>query len=202
VTGIGEGIATIIYTLPTGCAITTTVMASPMPHAGAVTGTENICLAHQANFTNPTCCGIWSSSDATIASVGSGSGIVTGLTPGVVSIEYTITNICGTSSAMLPTVILTDGECAQLSVENTATVTNLLKVSPNPTSNGNFSITLTSDNNEQADIVITNIVGEKVKALTTITNKKNDVLLEQPAGIYLITATTATGKYNEKITIE
>jgi hypothetical protein len=61
---------------------------------------------------------------------------------------------------------------------------------------------LLSNNNEQAHIIITNIVGEKVKELTAATNNVVDIKLGEAAGVYFLSATTSTGTYVAKVVVE
>jgi sugar lactone lactonase YvrE len=75
-----------------------------------------------------------------------------------------------------------------------------LKVFPNP-NKGTFSVLVNSENDEQATVVVTNIIGAKVSEFKTYTNKQLDMQLKAPSGIYFITAYTSTGKWCEKITI-
>jgi len=86
------------------------------------------------------------------------------------------------------------------SVKQEATVTGELKLLPNP-NNGTFTMNLLSDNDEQAQVVITNIVGEKVKEFTIATNKDAEIKLNQAPGLYFISATTAQGKYVAKVVV-
>jgi hypothetical protein len=55
---------------------------------------------------------------------------------------------------------------------------------------------------EEAHIIVTNIVGEKVKEFDLATNAVNNVSLGQPAGIYFLSATTLNSKYFVKIVVE
>jgi len=86
--GVTTGIATITYTLPTGCLRTTpvTVNLSPAPIGGAA----SICIGHSTGLTDATPGGTWTSSIPTVASVTPTTGLVTGLTAGCVTITYTV----------------------------------------------------------------------------------------------------------------
>ena len=100
ITGVATGVATITFTLPTGCMTTTSVSVNPMPHAGVISGKDILCLGDSTNFTSNASYGVWSSTDATVATVGSGSGVVTAQGPGGAAIIYTVTNVCGTDAAI------------------------------------------------------------------------------------------------------
>jgi hypothetical protein len=52
---------------------------------------------------------------------------------------------------------------------------------------------------EPVQITVTNIVGEKIKELTTLTNKATEIKLNDAAGVYFINASTANGTYVAKV---
>ncbi len=87
VTGYSAGTSTITYTLPTGCAATITVTVNPIP--GPILGPTSVCVGSSVTLSNATPGGTWSTANTTIASVGSSSGVVTGLTLGGATITYT-----------------------------------------------------------------------------------------------------------------
>jgi len=102
VTGIATGTTIIGYTLPTGCTTTTTVTVSLSPVA--ITGAGAVCSGATVNLTDSVGGGVWSSSTATAATVGSLSGIVSGITPGA---STTITYSLGTGCTVTKTVTVT-----------------------------------------------------------------------------------------------
>jgi uncharacterized protein YjdB len=102
VTGVGQGTASISYTVTTGCgaaSATSVVTVNPLPNAGTISGVTTICLGSSSTLTDPVTGGIWTSVDYTVASIGSSSGVVTGMSVGTTTISYTVTNTCGTASA-------------------------------------------------------------------------------------------------------
>ncbi len=76
-----------------------------------------------------------------------------------------------------------------------------LKLQPNP-NNGTFTMNMLSANNGPVHVVITNVLGKKVKEFTATTNTDVEVSIGQPAGIYMLSATTENGRYTEKVTIQ
>ena len=98
-TGVSAGNPTITYTLPTTCYAvrTTTVNAAP----DVITGTPAVCQSSTTTLFNTTTGGTWSSAGVGVASVVSGTGVVTGVTPGTTTISYTLTSTgCAATSTV------------------------------------------------------------------------------------------------------
>ena len=85
--GIAGGTTQISYTLPTTCAVTTTVTVNPLP--APISGNTNICLGGTRTLSDSPSPGTWSSSNSSIAAIGSVTGIVTGNNTGIDTITYT-----------------------------------------------------------------------------------------------------------------
>ncbi|MCD6012945.1 MAG: surface protein [Flavipsychrobacter sp.] len=83
---------TIYYTLPTGCF--TSVVVNVNLGAPAMVGPTNICKGETATFTDADPTGIWSSTNLSIAQIIDTSGVVTGISAGIVDISYTLPNGC------------------------------------------------------------------------------------------------------------
>ncbi len=106
VTGVTPGIDTIYYIVTSACGVataSTTISVQLTPDAGVITGPSSICSGPTILYTNSVTGGVWSVTNplATIAT----DGTVTGITPGVDTIVYTITNSCGTASTYKPVTI-------------------------------------------------------------------------------------------------
>ncbi len=95
VTGLAHGTASLSYTLPTGCGVASVVTVNETPTT--IIGGANICVGDHELLTDTTAGGVWSSSDAAIASAGATTGLVSGLSVGTVSISYTLPSGCGVS---------------------------------------------------------------------------------------------------------
>ncbi len=95
VSSVALGTATITYSLPFGCTATTTVTVDPVP--AGITGTATVCVGSSVNLTDASTGGTWSSSAQTVAIVGSGTGVVTGITAGTSTITYTLPTSCYTT---------------------------------------------------------------------------------------------------------
>ncbi len=93
VTGVTGGTtATITYTGPSGCITTAVVTINTNP--AAITGTSTVCPGLTLTLSDVTTGGTWSSSNTALATVGSSSGVVTGISGGNPVISYTIPNGC------------------------------------------------------------------------------------------------------------
>ncbi len=75
-----------------------------------------------------------------------------------------------------------------------------LAIYPNP-NNGSVTVNVASVNSGKVNIVITNVVGEKIKEVTTETNRPFVVDMNVAAGIYFVSATTANGHLAGKIEV-
>jgi trimeric autotransporter adhesin len=93
VTGVLAGTTNITYTLSTGCRATKVITVSASP--SAITGTTTICAGSTTTLSNSLSGGVWSSGATGVATVGTGSGIVTGVSAGTAIISYTTS--CGTA---------------------------------------------------------------------------------------------------------
>lgn len=85
-------LGTIYYTFPTGCYASVPVNVSYGPPA--MVGPFSICAGGDSLFTNSDPGGIWSSTDLAIAQIIDSSGIVRGMSAGLVNISYTLPNGC------------------------------------------------------------------------------------------------------------
>ena len=88
VTGVLAGTTTISYTLPTSCYSTRTLTVNPTP--GAITGTNYACEGSTTTLSNLLGSGVWTTSDAGIATVNASSGAITGVLAGTAIISYTV----------------------------------------------------------------------------------------------------------------
>ena len=92
VTGISQGTGFITYTIPTGCYVTQVVTVNPLPQI--ITGNPNLCLNQTTNLSDASSDGLWSSSDPSIASIGSATGAVTANIINTTTITYTLPTGC------------------------------------------------------------------------------------------------------------
>lgn len=99
VTGVASGAATVTYTSgSTGCHRTAVVTVSSLPDVGTITGPSSVAMGSTITLSDSVTGGVWSSSDPAVAVIGT-SGVVSGISPGTVTISYTVSNSCGIASA-------------------------------------------------------------------------------------------------------
>ena len=73
-------------------AVTINITTIPQANAGTITGNQNLCVGATTTFTATTTGGIWSSSNPSIATVNPTSGLISGVTAGMATIDYTVNN--------------------------------------------------------------------------------------------------------------
>lgn len=74
------------------------------------------------------------------------------------------------------------------------------QISPNPT-NGTFYVNLTSSENEDVQITVSDITGRTVYTGTGRTNQTKEVTLPVPAGLYIVTVATSHGHSAAKLMV-
>jgi uncharacterized protein YjdB len=123
VTGYNLGPATITYVLSTGCASTYGVTVNPIPVG--ISGLNQICESYTTTYTNITAGGTWSTSDTTIATINTTSGLLTAVSGGVVTVTYTLGSGCNAMKTItvngLPGVISTPLQVCEGSAINATT---------------------------------------------------------------------------------
>ncbi len=201
--GVSAGTATISYSLG-GCSVTQVVNVDAN-NAGIITGKDSICAGagHSITLSDNVPGGVWSSSNTSKITINPSTGVATGVVNGnvAVTISYRVTNTCGTYTATY-TVHVRAANICNTGVDPVAeTQITELKVFPNP-NGGIFTMNLSSDIDEEVHVMVTNIVGEKVKEFTTATNAMFDIKLNSAPGIYLLSAFTAHGRYVAKVVVE
>ena len=91
-TGSGSSLTTnIYYTLSTGCSAFTTVTVYAM---SPITGLTSVCPGLTITLADATAGGVWSSSTPAAATIGSTTGLVTGIAAGTTIISYMMTTGC------------------------------------------------------------------------------------------------------------
>ncbi len=87
ITGVAGGTATITYMAGTGCITTISLTVNALP--AGIAGSTSLCAGSTMTLSDATTGGVWSSSDGSVATIGSGSGVVAGIENGSATITYT-----------------------------------------------------------------------------------------------------------------
>ncbi len=90
VSGVAPGSAIVTYVIGSGCYKTTTVTVYGLPPA--IGGTAVLCQSSATTLTNSIGGGLWSSNNTSVATVGSSSGIVSGVSDGNAVVTYTLSS--------------------------------------------------------------------------------------------------------------
>ncbi len=102
VTGVSDGVAIISYYYANACGVSaatdTLFVSAP---ASEIVGLDSVGVGFTRLLTDSSFGGAWISANPAIATVDSASGLVTGVSAGTVSVAFTVTNTCGTSSASI-----------------------------------------------------------------------------------------------------
>ena len=94
VSGISGGTATISYTVSNSCGSATATAVVTVNAIAAITGSTSMCVGFTSALSDVTTGGTWSSSTPSIATVGSSTGLVTGIAGGTSTVVYTIPSGC------------------------------------------------------------------------------------------------------------
>lgn len=93
--GVAAGSVVISYSVTNGCGTATDtqmITVNPLPHAGTLTGATSVCTGAQTTLVPSAIGGVWTATNGSATVV---SGVVSGINPGIDTINYTITNSCG-----------------------------------------------------------------------------------------------------------
>ena len=155
-----------------------------------ISGDTAVNVDSTITLTIPSSGGVWSSTSPGIASVGSATGLVTGLAPGTDTIGYT--TICGTSTY----VITVPGSTTSTNVQN-VTKDAIISISPNP-SKGELIISgkiSGSSNSNELNLDIYDMTGRVIysdvlKAANGVVNSKIVLNNSVANGLYIIRVRT------------
>jgi len=106
VTAITAGTDTISYTVTNACGSAAATLAvevsTSLPSAGIISGPSTVCAGSSITLADAVTGGVWNSTNASATVTG---GTVTGVTPGMDTITYTVTNACGSAMASAPVTV-------------------------------------------------------------------------------------------------
>ena len=98
--GISGGPATISYSVTNSCGTATAthpVTVNPLPAPGAIAGPSVVCVGAAITLSDGPAGGVWSAANGNAAISGSA---VRGISAGIDTISYTLTNLCGSAPAI------------------------------------------------------------------------------------------------------
>jgi hypothetical protein len=190
VTGVSAGTAIITFvTYITGCSTTKTYTV--YPYSSVISGASSVCATTPITLTNTISGGLWTSSNPTIARIGSVNGIVTGVGNGTTNITYTNAFGCRASrSISSSTGCKTSGGSAD---ENILTETiSEFRLIPNP-NKGAFIIKgmFATEKDVEATIEVVDMLGQivyKAKTMAINGNLNEQIQLNSNLanGMYLL----------------
>jgi|GEM_PF-844984 len=105
VTGNNQGLDTITYTVSNSCTSKQSkeIRIMPQPFAGSISGNKRNCPGISVLLSDSAPGGIWSNTNSAVTNVVGGK--VTGIAGGVDTIIYSVTNSCGTATALFTMTI-------------------------------------------------------------------------------------------------
>ncbi|MFI5196511.1 MAG: T9SS type A sorting domain-containing protein [Chitinophagales bacterium] len=200
VTGLTAGTDIIRYSISNVCgsaATTQAITIDPLPDAGAITSEDTVCIGGTITLTDAAPGGIWSANNGN-ASV-SGTGIVTGVLPGIVTLQYTVNNSCGTANA---TKQIDVKDCKTNGISTVAT--SAIRIFPNPAS-AILNIEWAGLQSRNANISITDVAGRVALKTELVNNNGTGTMQVNLAGlnegIYMLIISSDSVYYTDKIVV-
>lgn len=201
VIGVAAGTDSVLYTVTNACGAVNAVSVitvNPLPAPGTITGPDSLCIETTLALAESVTGGVWSVSNAN-CSVDS-TGLVSGITLGIDSIMYTVTNGCGSLSALLP---LTVYNCNYAGVQKVNPISRL-HIYPNP-ANDVLHLVWNSASTKVWSVTIADVAGRTViRKSSAGAQSASEMLIDVSAladGVYLVRAATADGDYTDKLVI-
>jgi len=189
------------YTIHDGISYDTIVIYAHMntaPTSGIITGNDSVCIGDTAHLYATVAGGVWSTKHSSISTI-STTGILTGVTYGLDTVIYTVTNHCGTANTLYPITVLDNQLCSNL-VQTNGKIP--VQIYPNPNS-GKFYISAPlSYKNQPCSVIVKNILGQIVKSETINAGSNTEISLDAPTGMYIVELITDGNKQVVKLQIQ
>ena len=204
-TGLSAGVDTIMYNVTNGCGTThdtmTVVINAPLAPP-VISGTTYVCVGGRLDTLScsPTG-GVWSSANDLIALVIGDTAI--GVNPGLTTISYTLSNFCGSVSAVDTIQVYSMKQCDSIDsalnfVPELLNPGGKIIVYPNPTS-GQFAVSLPANLTSGA-LEIADMVGKTIMRRPFSGNSNPEFDLTGVAdGNYIVQITSGTTVYRTKL---
>jgi hypothetical protein len=168
--------------------------------AGTITGVDSVCVGFTSALHATVPGGVWSSLNPSVVTISS-TGVVSGIAVGQDTVMYVISKLCTSDTGIYVMRVINSQYCHTGLSNTTAKTQAELVVSPNP-SHGDFVLSLLSPASGEAQITITNILGEKVEELQLQSGNSVSLKLAAPKGIYFVSAVIGGQQLSSKIVIE
>ncbi len=150
--GVVPGVDTIHYRVTNGCGADTAIMVvtvNPLAVSGSISGGTIVCMSAPVTLAATVSGGVWSSSNIAVATVGATSGVVSGVSAGIVSISYAVTNICNTAVAIFRDTVVALPSPGTIAGEDSVCAGSMISLTDTAiggtwtTSNGNATVSPT-----------------------------------------------------------
>lgn len=180
VAAVSAGVANMTYTLTdaNGCTNTATanVTVNALPSVASVTGAAAVCAGSTVQFESATAGGSWTTNNAAVATVNA-TGVVSGVSAGLATITYTITDANGCTNSASADINVNTGATATITAGGATTFcagSNVVLTanagSAYMWSTGAQTQAITVSNSGTYTVTVTNASGcNAVSAVTTVT---------------------------------
>lgn len=166
------------------------------PSPGTILGSDSVCPGHSITLSDTVSGGTWSSTAPGVATVSS-AGVVSGVSPGFVTISYSVTNVCGTAVATKALTVPSTVPCIA-GVGSHGASSPTIKVIQGPDS-GRFTVSLTGSVVFPVKISVVDVAGRLVFEGESRQSNTLSFQLEGPEGIYILRVQQGPKQYIEKI---
>ena len=174
VTPVAAGTSVIKYvvTNASGCkdSVSTTVTINTNPTVNALTGTQTVCPNATTTFSSTTTGGVYSSSNTSIATVNSSTGVITGVAAGTATISYAVTNASGCTTTVTRTVTVNAAPVLAAITGTTTTIVAGTTTLSNSTSGGTWSSSNTTIATINSSGVVTGVTAGTSTITYSVTN--------------------------------
>ncbi len=174
--GISTGTTIISYSQPSGCPGSDTITVVPAP--ATITGDSNVCMGFVTTLADSSSGGVWSSSSPSIATIGSITGIVSGLTAGTDSIRYTL---AGTGCSSIKVITVDPSPCTSTGLNEFPVDRGKVNLYPNPSQE-----LLTIVDAADCEMKIFNLLGQLMLNVKLISVKESLKIDRLASGTYII----------------
>ncbi len=194
----GQSVGTVTVTYKIGSVTTTkTLTVNGPPAPASIAGSSVVCISRIADTLTATVSGgTWG---VTNGHALINTGVLEGITSGIDTVIYTISNACGSTSDSFEVTIPSAWKCDSIAAVAQVSAQGDVEVYPNPTA-GTFVVKLPGTANT-ASISVLDGLGRTIW-MGAADNRTTTISLSNvAAGIYTVRIKTATATYNSRLTV-